>query len=70
MEALTATLTEIAGRPIEITVRGDNDFTFSYEGDHPEAAARLGEFFGMSLAPSYDEECDFTCVYATLKKAA
>lgn len=64
--ALESQLTQIAGLPIEVTVRGDRAFTFSFEGQCEAAVAAVVKFFGSfaKMAASYDHECDFTCIYA------
>lgn len=67
-QELEAKLSKVAGTEIEITVRGEREFTFSFEGKCEAAVAAVRQFFGgMShLTESYDEECDFTCIYAAV----
>lgn len=64
--ALETQLTGIAGRPVEVTVRGDRKFTFSFDGQCEAAVAAVRRFFGSlaRMTSSYDEECDLTCIYA------
>jgi hypothetical protein len=51
--------------PVEVTVRGDREFTFSAEGN---VVDRLTAFVkslpgAIGVSGDYDLECDFTCVY-------
>ncbi|RIQ79060.1 hypothetical protein D0837_17260 [Bordetella avium] len=65
MQALD-TITKIAGRAVELTIRGEKSFTFSFDGRDDSASARLMDFFRSATAKvtsDYDAECDHTCVY-------
>ncbi|MGU9992736.1 hypothetical protein D0839_16285 [Bordetella avium] len=64
MQALD-TITKIAGRAVELTIRGEKSFTFSFDGRDDSASARLMDFFRSAgkAASDYDAECDHTCVY-------
>ena len=61
-------LSNICGTKVEITVRDEREFTFSFDGQNESAVARLRKFFGLQarLEVRYDAECDFTCVYASV----
>lgn len=58
-------IAKVAGRNVELTVRGERAFTLSYDGRDDAAAARLVGFFESVAAcrADYDEDCDHTCVY-------
>lgn len=58
-------VSKIAGRAVELTIRGDRKFTFSFEGRDDSAAAKLVAFFRpeAKTTSDYDEECDHTCIY-------
>ena len=66
---LESKLSAVAGRPVEITIRGDESvpaFTFSYEGTDPKPAEKIVAFFGDSFGGAEvvsDAECDATFVY-------
>lgn len=58
----------VAGISIEITIRGEKQFTFSFDGKNEEAISKIKNYFknGFSWGKDsgYDDECDFTCLYA------
>lgn len=68
-----ATLSRIAGCPIELTVRGGegntHEFTLSCEGNKEKELRRAENFFGKlaSCEFIYDEECDLSCLYITVR---
>lgn len=73
-QILEAQLTKIAGVQVEITVRGEKAFTFSWDGQDNGAAEKIKAFFGFQMKfesfdndPLYDEECDMCCMYATAR---
>ena len=70
MKKIESTLTTIAGVKIEITIRGEAQFTYSFDGDNPEAVEKIKAFFkgqGTFHEDSgYDLECDSTCLYHNL----
>jgi len=54
------TLDHVAGRPIEITVRGPRSFTFSFDAIDPPATEAICGFFADSpavLSVVEDAEC-------------
>lgn len=64
--SLQANIQQISGREVEITVRSMTGFTFSFDGQDDEAAARIVKFFeneAREVSSEFDEECDMTCVY-------
>lgn len=42
---LEAKISQVAGEPVELTIRGDRAFTFSMEARNDAAAQRIAEFF-------------------------
>jgi len=73
MKAIEASLSTIAGVPVEVTIRGDREFTFSMDGDHRgEPLRRLLADIRASGAEATVEVADIsepgfpafiTCVY-------
>lgn len=49
----------IVGRPVELTVRGEREFTFSTETVCDDLPARVAAFFGplASVTAAHDPEC-------------
>lgn len=71
--ALQNLISRLCGRPVEITIRGGADFTFSFVGDDPTAVQRIKSYFDgytVSCLSEYDKECDLSCVYATFDTEA
>ena len=60
-----AKIEQIAGRSMEFTVRGERNFTFSFEGRDDAAVSKVVEFFAAwaNVSADYDEECDQTCIF-------
>ena len=59
-------ISKVAETEVEITIRGEKSFTFSYEGENQKAENGIKAFFKNavnSLICDYDEECDYTCIY-------
>lgn len=66
-QELENNMTQVAGVPVEITVRGKKAFTFSFEGKNETAAKKIQQYFApVHLEYDYDEECDLTCLYMNL----
>ena len=65
LNKMTAKISDVAGREIEITVRGLRAFTFSFDGRDDVASAKLAAFFASEakVVCEYDEECDQTCIF-------
>lgn len=63
--SLIKEISAVAGRAVELTIRGQRNFTFSFEGRDDNASAKLVSFFRKEAKArsEYDEECDLTCVY-------
>lgn len=60
---MEARLSKIAGTQLEITIRGDKNFTFTFNSVNKAATDKLVKFFnGYSVAVDADEECG-TCIY-------
>lgn len=68
-QELEYNMTKVAGVPVEITIRGEKSFTFSFEGKNEVAAKKIQEYFNpvASLDYDYDAECDLTCLYMNIK---
>lgn len=59
-------IAKVAGRAVELTIRGDRNFTFSFDGRDDAAQNRLVSFFADAakrVSSDYDAECDHTCIY-------
>lgn len=68
MKNLQCKLSKIAGFEVELTVRGERDFTISAEGKRNWGKV-LEFFFGQNLlnvSDVYDAECDLHCLYFTI----
>lgn len=67
---LEATLSKIAGVPVELTVRGDVSFTISADGNREAELMKAFKFFGTAIQNvsfSFDAECDCSCLYFDVK---
>lgn len=67
--ALEQVFSRLCGFAVEVTVRKDNEFTLSAEGNRTfgRAIGYLRESKRvLSAETSYDEECDYTCCYLTV----
>jgi len=72
LKSLELHMSRICGQRIEITIRGFRQFTFSFEGDHPEAVQRMRDYlegYLESALSEYDRECDYTVLYITIREA-
>jgi len=60
-------LSALAGVPVEITIRGERQFTFSFETVDANATAAIVKFFDNQarMTIETDEECG-TFIYATV----
>ncbi|QDT30917.1 hypothetical protein [Thalassoglobus polymorphus] len=69
IQRMEKTLSGIAGRAVELTIRGEKAFTFSYAGRPGEAQAKLYKFFqswadgSVNLECEYDEEFQETFIF-------
>ena len=69
MSKVESELSQIAGRPVEVTVRGEKSFTFSWAGQCAKAEKAVYAFFFGAFAKiekNYDEELDETFVWLEL----
>lgn len=68
---LKQTLAKVAGKEIDITIRGNNKFTFSFEGENKQSEYKITKFFGDKIEitedSGYDEETDMTYIYCSFK---
>ncbi len=64
---LESQLSAIAGVPVEITIRGLREFTFSFESVNQSATDAIVNFFGSQalVKVETDNECG-TFIYATV----
>ena len=62
-----ARLTETLGFAVDVVVRGNNEFTLAAEGDKRTSLGRyMSGTPGVTITEcSYDEECDYTCLFFT-----
>ena len=70
IKTLEIQLSRVAGVSVEITIRGERKFTYSFDGDNESAVSALKNYFGtqgvFSSDSGYDHECDHTCLYHNL----
>jgi phosphatidylserine decarboxylase len=66
-QALENQLSQIAGLPVEVTIRGLRAFTFSFESVNASAVAAIENFFAgnLKMTVETDDECG-TFIYATI----
>lgn len=57
--AMEAKLSKVAGAAVELTIRAEKSFTFSFEEVNEAAAAKLAKFFEgqAKVEVEHDEEC-------------
>lgn len=71
LDVLKQTLSKVTGKEIDITIRGNNKFTFSFEGKNKQSECKLIQFFGDKIEitedSGYDEETDMTYIYCSFK---
>ena len=66
MQVLENKLSQIAGVKIEITIRGEQAFTFSFEGQNVSAENAIKKYFNNSTPDplsGYDQECELTVLF-------
>ena len=68
--ALESTLTKVAGAPVEITIRGDREFTFSTEIVHQDLEFALFNYFAGAMQISAPTEIDNECGTFVYMRAA
>ena len=61
-------LSVISRKAIEITIRGEKQFTFSFEGENTNSLNNLVNYFSGhgKIESGYDKECDMSFVYLNL----
>lgn len=71
LDILKQSLSKVANREIDITIRGKNQFTFSFEGKSKQSEYKITRFFGNKIEitedSGYDEETDMTYIYCSFK---
>lgn len=71
LDILKQSLSKVANREIDITIRGTNQFTFSFEGKSKQSEYKITRFFGNKIEitedSGYDEETDMTYIYCSFK---
>ena len=70
MEELQTMLSKYSGVPVEITIRGEKEFTFSFEGKNETALEKIVNFFKKEAARItyvYDSECNYSAIYLQAK---
>ena len=62
-------LSVVTGKAVDITIRGEKSFTFSFEGQSRNALNNLvNYFFGQGeIKSGYDKECDMSFLYLEVK---
>lgn len=69
LKALERNLSRQFGLPIEITFRGELEFTYSFEGENQPVVdkiiASLAQANATNVKYEYDAECNHTGVYFT-----
>ena len=65
LQKLQNTLSMISAVVVEITIRGEKKFTFSFEGENKKAAEAIKKYFAGhgKMTYDYDQECDHTALY-------
>jgi len=68
----TGIFNQVMGLQTELTIRGERDFTVSFDGENKEAVAKLKKYLGNTVVydttyPEYDEECEMTAIFFTVK---
>lgn len=72
IKRLESVLSSVAGKAIEITIRGEKEFTIGFEGTCEAAERRIKMYFKGQVTwtnktAAYDVECDYTALYMTAK---
>ena len=70
MKALESQLSKIAGTKVEITLRGDDKFTYCFDGENAAAEQKIKDYFKETGSfhedSGYDDDCDMTCLFHNL----
>ena len=71
IEKIVEAVSNVAGRQVELTVRGLREFTFSFEGIDLQAEKRIIGYFGnlaeCNVSRIDDETDKFTSVFVNVK---
>ena len=65
-KTLQTILQALTGVEMEITIRGERSFTFSFEGQNESACSKLVSYFksaAKSVAASYHSDIDMTSIF-------
>lgn len=68
-QQIEKTLSALAGVVVELTVRGDQEFTVSADGNRRSELSKLTPIFGTNVETSfrYDAEIDFSVLFIDVK---
>ena len=63
--SLEKVFSDLSGCPVELTIRGELEFTISTDGNQVVNLQKVVRWFGSMVKAvcSYDEETDLTCLY-------
>ena len=71
MKDIIDILTRLCGVEVDVTVRGVNKFTFSFEGEDEKVVEKLPNYFEGKLVVEdycfYDRDTDMTYIYGSFK---
>lgn len=61
-------MSAVAGRRVELTIRAERSFTFSYDVIDGTAAKKISEYFKGQAQVAIDEDAECgTCVYVDIR---
>jgi hypothetical protein len=70
LQNLESNLSTLAGVKVQITIRGERAFTYSFEGQNPMAEKairkyfkKIGSFTDGNGNSGYCPECELTCLF-------
>lgn len=66
IESVKKMMSLLAGIPVDFTIRGENKFTFHYEGKNEKAMNKLINYFSkanVKIETEYDVELNYSCLF-------